>query len=33
MKDLSEAKDINLPEILSRSALKEVLQDGARRLL
>jgi len=33
MKNLSEAKDINLPEISPRSALEEVLPDGARRLL
>ena len=33
MKNLSEAKDINLPEISPRSALEEVLRDGARRLL
>ena len=33
MKNLSEANDINLPEISPRSALEEVLRDGARRLL
>ena len=33
MKNLSKEKDINLPEISPRSALEEVLRDGARRLL
>ena len=33
MKNLSEAKNINLPETSPCSALDEVLRDGARRLL